>query len=67
MLKVTRDMSHGDVEVSFFYTRENSCPKLNVKAGVGFSFSGIVMENHVEVIDFESDEIYQSIKRALEM
>lgn len=37
MLKVTRDMSSGDVEISFSETSENSHPELEVKAGVGFS------------------------------
>jgi len=37
MLKVTRDMSSRDVEISFSETSENSHPELEVKAGVGFS------------------------------
>jgi len=60
-------MSFGDVEISFSDTSENSRLEFEVKAGVGFPYDMIVMENPVEVTDFKCDEIYQSMNRALEM
>jgi hypothetical protein len=48
-------------------TSENSRPELEVKTCIGFSYGGIVIKNLVEVTNFECDELYQSINRALEM
>jgi len=44
---------------------EEPYPNSDIKMGVGFSFRPIEMENLVEVTNFESNEKFQSMKRAL--